>query len=144
MDNNELSLLDRLFGANAEEVVEKVAEEAVETPEVVEEVVAEEADSMEKVAEDAAALGRFIADGFWERFTEKLAMEMIPAAGAGLTPRSQMEEIAARIGQMKGEQMVPGDDTSVRAEEAAASAGVVRGAAGQTMNAQTSVPKAQG
>lgn len=140
MDNNELSLLDRLFGANAEEVVEKVAEEAVEAPEV----VAEEADSMEKVAEDAAALGRFIADGFWDRFTEKLAMEMIPAAGAGLAPRSQMEEIAARIGQMKGEQMVPGDDTSVRAEEAAATAGVVRGAAGQTMNAQTSVPKAQG
>lgn len=140
MDNNELSLLDRLFGANAEEVVEKVAEEAVEAPEV----VAEGADSMEKVAEDAAALGRFIADGFWDRFTEKLAMEMIPAAGAGLAPRSQMEEIAARIGQMKGEQMVPGDDTSVRAEEAAATAGVVRGAAGQTMNAQTSVPKAQG
>lgn len=135
--SNQDSLLDNLL-ESLTGGVEKVAEEQVETP--AEEVVeAPEAD-MTKVAEDARAAGRFIAEGFWERFTEKLAMSgMVPAAGGGNEPRSRMQEIAKSIGKMKGEDMVPGDDTSIRAQEA----GALSGAEG-VVNPANYTPKSQG
>jgi hypothetical protein len=74
-------------------------------------------DEMAKLAEDLRAGGRMFADGFVDRAIEKLAGSGIPAAGGGTLRDSKMEQIASKIGAIKGATSgKPGDNTSVRAE----------------------------
>lgn len=110
--------LDELFASLTQEV-EKVASEA----EVTEAAPAVEYDdTMDKLASDLYAGGEIMATAMVERVLEKLAAA-VPAAGGGsedpiAAPRSNWEAVAARLATMYGRQLAPGDDTSVRAEEA--------------------------
>ena len=109
--------LEALFSSLAQET-EKVAEAVTETPEAPEAVV----EDHEKIAEDLRAGGEILANAFVDSVLEKLAAA-VPAAGGGsedpvAAPRSNWEAVAARLATMYGRQLAPGDDTSVRAEEA--------------------------
>lgn len=109
--------LDELFASLTQEV-EKVASEA----EVTEAAPAANDDTMDKLASDLYAGGEIMATAMVERVLEKLAAA-VPAAGGGsedpiASPRSNWEAVAARLATMYGRQLAPGDDTSVRAEEA--------------------------
>ena len=106
--------LDELFASLTQEV-EKVASEAEVT-----ETASD--DTMDKLASDLQAGGEIMANAMVNRVLEKLAAA-VPAAGGGsedpiAAPRSNWEAVAARLATMYGRQLAPGDDTSVRAEEA--------------------------
>jgi len=110
--------LDELFASLTQEV-EKVASEA-EVTEAAPAVAND--DTMDKLASDLYAGGEIMATAMVERVLEKLAAA-VPAAGGGsadpiAAPRSNWEAVAARLATMYGRQLAPGDDTSVRAEEA--------------------------
>lgn len=112
--------LDELFASLTQEV-EKVASEA-EVTETAPAAVETNDDTMDKLASDLQAGGEIMANAMVNRVLEKLAAA-VPAAGGGsedpiASPRSNWEAVAARLATMYGRQLAPGDDTSVRAEEA--------------------------
>lgn len=77
-------------------------------------------EGMEKLASELYAAGQLFAEGFTDRFIEKLAAG-IPAAGAGIaTPKSKWEAVGKKIENLKTHGAV-GDNSVVRAEAEAMS-----------------------
>lgn len=91
-------------------------------------------EGMEKLASELYAGGQLFAEGFVDRFIEKLAAG-VPAGGRGLHHGSNWQNVTSRIAKLKGEHMTVGDNTSVRAEEEA-----ISGAKG-VVNPQKPLPK---
>jgi hypothetical protein len=103
-------------------LVEKTAATATESAET-QTTKPEVSEGVTKLAADLDAAGRIMAEGMFNRWCEKLAMD-VPASGGGIEPRSKTEAIAKKIAVLKGQQSgETGGDMSVRAEQHGAMSG---------------------
>jgi hypothetical protein len=80
-------------------------------------------ENMNKIASELYAGGQIMAEGFIDRFIEKLAGSGVPAAGAGINaPRSGWESIAKKVENMHNRPPMMGGG-SLSAEQAGALSG---------------------